>query len=227
MKKNLQIILIFFALISIGVAAAKKKEPLRLPSIALTLNDGSVINGFLKSNLHYINKDISVSETVDGKKEKYKLTDIDSLVVTYLDGEKMTLRPIYVWNGFFKKVDKTPVLANLCYSSDKMTCYMVPGRYEKTTAAVPSNYFQSSTTRKDAWLYYMQIKDNGDRISLLYTYIPSKKIPKVKSILSDIKNNFEKEDFKLIKETIESEGVTADELIDKPWTVLEILERKK
>lgn len=224
--KKILFILIIYALIGTDVAAAKKKEEIQLPTITLTLNDGSVINGLLRSNLHYIKKNISVSETADGKKEKYQLTDIDSLVVTYVDGEKMTLRPIYVWNGFFKKVDKTPVLANVCYSSDKMTCYMVPGRYEKTTAAVPSNYFQSTTTRKNAWLYYKQIKKNGDRISLLYTYIPSKKIPKVKSILSDIKNNFEKEEFRFIKETIETEGVTAEELIDKPWRILKILERK-
>lgn len=61
---------------------------------------------------------------------------------------------------------------------------------------------------------------------MLHTYIPSKKTPKLKSILRDVKNNFQKEDFKYIKETVESQGITAEQIIDKPWILLEILDSR-
>lgn len=216
-------LILLLAAISVTVSAKDKNQ---YPQVVLTLNDSSVINGYLRSNLHNIGKKLSVSETAEGKKISYKLEDIASLKVFYSDGDSITYRPIYVWEGFRRKVSKTPVLSSICYSSDNITCYKVPGLYVQSTAPVPSNYFQGQSSSKTAWIFYKKIRSESDVIKLMYTYIPSKKTPKLKSILKDVKNNFEKENFEYIKATVESQGITAEQIINKPWILLEILDNR-
>lgn len=218
----ISLIMLFAAL----CATASAKEKTEYPKVILTLTDSSVFEGYLRCDLHGVNKKLSVSESADGKKISYKIEDIDSVKVIYTDGDSLTFHPIYVWDGMRRKVAKTPILSIICYSSDNITCYKTPGMYVKSTAAVPSNYFQSQTSNNRAWIYYKKINSESDLIKMLYTYIPSKKTPKLKSILNDVKNNFRKEDFKYIKETVESQGITAEQIIDKPWILLEILDNR-
>lgn len=224
---NMQrIILTIFAMVLSVVYGeeATAKENQQYPQVTIALRDSTVFKGYLRCDLHGVDKKLSVSEIADGKKISYKIEDINSVKVIYADGDSITFHPIYVWDGMRRKVSKTPVLSNACYSSDNITCYKIPGMYVRSTAAVPSNYFQSQTTSNRAWIYYKKIKSESEYIKLLYTYIPSKKTPKLKSILSDIKNNFKKEDFQYIKETVESQEITAEQIIDKPWILLEILD---
>lgn len=226
MKKSVILILaiIFVAVFNITATAKEKVQP---PQVTLTFADGTVFKGFLRCNLHAVDKKIYVSRDADGKSESYKIEDLKELSVTYSNGEKMTFSPIYVWDGFYKKMSKTPVLASVCYSSDNITGYMTPGMYIKSTTPVPSNYFQSYTTQRNAWVYYKRIKSESDKIEYLYTYIPSKKTPSLKKILRDVKNNFSKEDFKYIEQIFAAEGVTAEDIIKKPWLFLEVLDKKK
>lgn len=51
--------------------------------VKLTLNDSAVYNGYLRCNLHDTEDKIHISETYNGKKNAYKITEINSLVVTY------------------------------------------------------------------------------------------------------------------------------------------------
>ena len=224
MKKVFVLIFIIAALFAFRVTASAKDKA-QYPQVTLTLNDSTILEGYLRCDLHGVDKKISVSETIDGKKTSYKVEDINTLAIIYPDGDSITFHPIYVWDGFRKKIAKTPVLASICYSSDNITCYMTPGMYVKSTAPVPSNYFQSYTTKNRAWIYYKRIKSESDLIKYFYTFIPSKKTPKLKSILKDIKNNFRKEDFRYIQNTVESKGITAEEITEKPWVLLEILDK--
>lgn len=222
MKKYL---LMLFVCLVCTLAVSAKDKP-QYAKVLLTLNDKTVLNGYLRCDLHSVNKKIFVSETTDEKSVSCQIADIDSLVVTYTDGVRRTYRPIYVLDGLRKKVSKAPVLASVCYTGDNITCYMVPSMYIRSSAPVPSNYFQSFTTERSAWTYYKKIKSEGELIKYYYTYIPSKKTPKIKSILKDIKNNFEKEDFLYISDAVESQGITAEMIIQKPWLLLEILDKR-
>lgn len=218
----ISLIMLFAAL----CATASSKDKTEYPKVVLTLTDSTVFEGYLRCDLHGVDKKLSVSETSDGKKISYKIEDIDSVKVIYTDGDSMTFHPIYVWDGMRRKVGKTPVLSSICYSSDNITCYKSPRMYVKSTAPTPSNYFQSHTSYKRIWMYYKKINSESDLIKMMYAYTPSKKTPKLKSILKNVKNNFSKEDFKYIKETVESQGITAEQIIDKPWILLEILDNR-
>lgn len=223
MKKYL--LMLFIAMFGVSGSVCAKDTP-QYAKVLLTLKDKTVLNGYLCCDLHSVNKKIFVSETIDEKSVSYQIAEIDSLVVTYTDGVIRTYRPIYVWDGLRKKVSKTPVLASVCYTGDNITGYMAPSMYVKSTAPVPSNYFQSYTTQKRAWTYYKKIKSESELIKYYYSYIPSKKTPKIKSILKNIKNNFKKEDFQYICDTVESQGITAEMIIQKPWLLLEILDKR-
>lgn len=225
MKRAIIIISLILILVAVCVTASAKNKT-EYPKVTLTLTDSTVFKGYLRCNLHEINKKLSVSEAIEGERISYKVQDVDSIKVVYTNGDSITFRPIYVWDGMRRKVGKTPILSTVCYSSDNITCYKTPGLYVKSTAPVPSNYFQGQSTSKSAWIYYKKIKSESDLIKMLYTYIPSKKTPKLKSILRDIKNNFKQEDFRYIKETVESQGITAEQVIDKPWILLEILDSR-
>lgn len=225
MKRSIIIIPLIFILAAICVTASAQNKT-EYPKVTLMLTDSTVFKGYLRCNLHEIDKKLSVSEAADGKKISYKVQDIDSIKVVYANGDSITYHPIYVWDGMRRKVAKTPILSTVCYSSDNITCYKIPGLYVQSTAPVPSNYFQGQSSSKTAWIYYKTIRSESDLIKLMYTYIPSKKMPKLKSILKDVKNNFKKEDFEYIKATLESQGVTAEQIIEKPWILLEILDKR-
>lgn len=226
MKKAIAIIPLILILSAVCISASAKNKA-EYPKVTLALTDSTVFKGYLRCNLHGVDKKLFVSETSDGKKISYKVQDIDSVKVVYTNGDSITYRPIYVWDGIRRKVGKTPRLSTVCYSSDNITCYKVPGLYVQSTAPVPSNYFQGQSSSKTAWMYYKKIRSESDNIKLMYTYIPSKKMPKLKSILKGVKNNFKKEDFEYIKETVESQGITAEQLVDKPWILLEILDNRE
>lgn len=223
MRRIILIIFVIACLSASGFMAAAK-EKYQDPQVIIALNDSTVFKGYLRCNLYGIDKKLSVSETAGGKKISYKVQDIDSIKIVYSSGDSIVYRPIYVWEGSRRKVGKTPILSTVCYSSDNMTCYKHPGLYVQSTAPVPSNYFQGQTTSKTAWIYYKRIKSESNLIKLMYTYIPSKKTPKLKSILKDVRNNFGKDDFEYIKATVEAQGITAEQIIDKPWILLEILD---
>lgn len=70
------------------------------PKAMLTLSDGTVINGYLRENIHHVYHKVPISETVDGKKINYKTKDIQSLVVTMPDGTAETYIPIYTWDQY-------------------------------------------------------------------------------------------------------------------------------
>lgn len=225
MKRITLTIFATMMLLAVGFSGAAK-EKIQDPQVTIALSDSTVFNGYLRCNLHAVDKKLTVSETDGGKKISYKVKDIDSIKVVFANGDSVTYRPIYYWDGFRRKVAKTPILSTVCYSSDNITCYKVPGMYVQSSAPVPSNYFQSYSSGKSAWMYYKKIKSESDNIKLMYTYIPSKKMPKLKSILKNVKNNFKKEDFEYIKAEVESQGITAEQLVDKPWIMLEILDNR-
>lgn len=95
------------------ITASAKAEN-QYPEVTLTLNDSTVVTGYLRSNLHDVGSKVAISETGDSKKMSYKIADIHSLEVTYPDRQAETYIPIHTWDKYSKKANKNPVLATVC-----------------------------------------------------------------------------------------------------------------
>ena len=88
MKKLLFII--FLMVFSFAITGNAKKPKVVWPKAVLTLKDGTVLNGYLQNDIHFMKKNIYFSETQNGKDVKYKIVDIKSLEVdnALQDGKK-------------------------------------------------------------------------------------------------------------------------------------------
>ena len=78
MKKLLFIIFLIVLSFAITVNAKKPKQKVVWPKAVLTLKDGTVLNGYLQNDIHFMKKKISFSGTQNGKGVKYKIEDIKS-----------------------------------------------------------------------------------------------------------------------------------------------------
>lgn len=75
------------------------------PKAVLTLKDGTVLNGYLRTDIHFMQKCVLFSETEEGKNVKYKNETIKSLVVKncFGDGKEATFIPIKLYWSDQKK----------------------------------------------------------------------------------------------------------------------------
>ena len=126
MKKLLFII--FLMVFSFAITANAKKPKVVWPKAVLTLKDGTVLNGYLQNDIHFMKKNIYFSETQNGKDVKYKIVDIKSLEVdnALQDGKKRT----------FILIDEDPTfqyLATVIYKGKHVTGYMQPFAFESST----------------------------------------------------------------------------------------------
>ncbi len=214
------IVVLLSALMSMAVcvaASAKEKAKSQYPHAILTLNDSTLIAGYLRSNLHNVGKDVAVSETCDGNKMSYKIADINSLKVTYPDGQNEVYIPIRTWKDYSQ-----PTLATVCFTGNQVVGYRIPTQYIKSTAAVPSSNFQSYSWNYEAWVFAYRV-GNEEVIRTFWVHIPVKKAPKLKSIIKKAKKDFK--DYPVVAETIVSDGLTADTIIQNPCILLDILDK--
>ena len=75
--------IIFLMAFSFAISANAKKPKVVWPKAVLTLKDGTVLNGYLQNDIHFMKKNIYFSEIQNGKDVKYKIFD-DSYKVFYL-----------------------------------------------------------------------------------------------------------------------------------------------
>ena len=81
MKKLFFIIFLMAFSFAITANAKKPKQKVVWPKAVLTLKDGTVLNGYLRTDIHFMQKYVLFSETEEGKDVKYKNETIKSLVV--------------------------------------------------------------------------------------------------------------------------------------------------
>ena len=70
MKKLFFIIFLMVFSFAITANAKKPKEKVVWPKAVLTLKDGTVLNGYLQNDIHFMKKNIYFSETQNGKDVK-------------------------------------------------------------------------------------------------------------------------------------------------------------
>ena len=131
MKKLLFIIFLMVFSFATIANAKKPKEKVSWPKAVLTLKDGTVLNGYLQNDIHFMKKNIYFSETQNGKDVKYKIVDIKSLEVdnALQDGKKR----------IFILIDddpKFPFLATEVFKGKHVVGYMEPYAFENAIMAM-------------------------------------------------------------------------------------------
>ena len=228
MKKS---ILFLVMAIICGVLDATAKGEEESPAIVLTLNDGKVINGFLRCSIHQMQQRIIVSESLDGKKTKYKNEEVKSLVVKGAsdDGSDETYVPIYTWNSYKKKANKEPILATVFFQGKHVTGYEFPTLFVRSSAPTPSNHFQANSTESPAWNYYYVTDTAKDKIICFWlkNTIKKSKLTKLiegkKSYIKELRKDFK--DYPNVVETVEKENISEQQINEDPELLLEILDK--
>ena len=170
--------IIFLMAFSFAITANAKKPKVVWPKAVLTLKDGTVLNGYLQNDIHFMKKNIYFSETQNGKDVKYKIVDIKSLVVdnAMQDGKKRT----FVLN----EDDPTfPFMATEIYKGKHVTGYMQPFAFENSTH---SRSFTGIWTNNTVYLgcrSYDYKVDGGKLVYYWMLFEDKKLIPKEKNIL--------------------------------------------
>ena len=226
MKKLFFIIFLMVFSFAISANAKKPKEKVSWPKAVLTLNDGTVLNGYLRTDIYFIDFNFLFSETEDGKSVKYKNDDVKSLVVKdcFEDGKDVTLVPIYIHSANRKTTH--PLMAIQAFQGKHVKGYIRPTYFENSTTSRTFTGIMSSSTSYQSgcrqYVYNVDSDSTKNRIFWLYRLVKGK--PKyLKSQMKDIKKDFAK--YPQFIEIIEKQGITAEQVSDNPIMLLEILDK--
>lgn len=224
MKKLFFILFLMVFSFAITANAKKPKEKVVWPKAVLTLKDGTVLNGYLQNDIHFMRKNICFSETQNGKDVKYKIVDIKSLVVdnALQDGKKRT----------FVLIDdnpKFPFLATEVFRGKHVVGYMEPYAFENTITSrtftgIP---YVANTTYSGCRAYHYTV-DGGNHV-YYWNLFESEKINakrekySQKKLLKKTKDKFK--DYPAVAEEVEKRGLTAEQIHEDPTILLEILDK--
>ena len=222
MKKLLFII--FLMVFSFAITANAKKPKIVWPKAMLTLKDGTVLNGYLQNDIHFMKKNIYFSETQNGKDVKYKIENIKSLEVenALQDGKKRT----------FILIDDNPefqFLATELFKGKHVVGYMQPYAFENTVTSrtftgIP---YVANTNYSGCRAYYYMV-DGGKHV-YYWNLFESEKINakrekySQKKLLKKISEKFK--DYPTVAEEVEKRGLTAEQIHEDPTILLEILDK--
>ena len=215
--------IIFLMVFSFAITANAKKPKVVWPKAVLTLKDGTVLNGYLQNDIHFMKKNIYFSETQNGKDVKYKIVDIKSLEVdnALQDGKKR----------IFILIDddpKFPFLATEVFKGKHVTGYMEPFAFDNSTH---SRSFTGIWTNNTVYLgcRSYDYKVDGGKLVYYWMLFEDKKINSKrekysqKKLLKKIKEKFK--DYPAVAEEVEKRGLTAEQIHEAPTILLEILDK--
>ena len=216
--------IIFLMVFSFAITANAKKPKVVWPKAVLTLKDGTVLNGYLQNDIHFMKKNIYFSETQDGKDVKYKIVDIKSLEVdnAIQDGKKR----------IFILIDddpKFPFLATEVFKGKHVVGYMEPYAFEHTiTSRTFTGIPYVAGTNYSGCRSYHYMVDGGKHV-YYWNLFESKKINakrekySQKKLLKKISEKFK--DYPTVAEEVEKRGLTAEQIHEDPTILLEILDK--
>ena len=223
MKKLFFIIFLMVFSFAITANAKKPKEKVVWPKAVLTLKDGTVLNGYLQNDIHFMKKNIYFSETQNGKDVKYKIVDIKSLVVdnALQDGKQRT----FILN---EDDPKFPFMSTEVYKGKHVTGYMEPYAFGNTTTSRSFGGIISSNTYSLGCRAYHYTVDGG-KLVYYWNLFESEKINakrekySQKKLLNKISKKFK--DYPAVAEEVEKRGLTAEQIHENPTILLEILDK--
>ena len=225
MKKLFFVIFLMAFSFAITANAKKPKEKVVYPKAVLTLNDGTVINGYLRSDIHFMQERVLLSETEDGKEVKYKNETIVSLVVKTDDGKDVKFEPIKLYWNEGKKILKTPVLAIPNFQGKHVKGYMYPAYYDHTSTSISFSGIMSMTSyNTEEWWAIYNVDTDSTRNRHYWVHAPTlKKQKTLKTCLKDMDTDFK--EYPQVRETVEKQGLTKEQIDKDPTILLEILDK--
>jgi len=225
MKKLLFIIFLMVFSFAVTANAKKPKEKVVWPKAVLTLKDGTVLNGYLRTDIHFMQKYVLFSETEEGKDVKYKNETIKSLVVKncFGDGKETTFIPVNLYWREAKKILKTPVLAIQNYQGKHVKGYMYPTFFDDTRTSINAGVMQNTSMFSGEWWYLYNVDSDNARNISYWDYSYSRKPKSLKSRLKEMKKDFK--EYPQVCETVEKQGLTAEQISENPTILLEILDK--
>ncbi len=224
MKKLFFIIFLMVFSFAITANSKKPKEKAVWPKAVLTLKNGTVLNGYLQNDIHFMKKNIHFSETQNGKDVKYKIVDIKSLVVdnALLDGKKRT----FILND---DDPKFPFLATEVFKGKHVIGYMEPYAFENTiTSRTFTGIMYTAATTYSGCRAYHYTVDGGNHV-YYWNLFESKKVNakrekySQKKLLKKIREKFK--DYPAVADEVEKKGITAEQIHENPTILLEILDK--
>lgn len=148
----------------VTVVAGKKDESYK---VIVTLKNGTVINGYIRSSLMDGAMKVSVSETPNGKSTTYPSADIKTLVYPPNDQDQSTIT--YVPSRAKKSVAslwgkgkefKAPVMLRIIYEGKNITGY--------TLTCIDATATRNRVVYRNAYKYYF--KKKGEEVAIPYYY---------------------------------------------------------
>lgn len=180
--------------------------------VILTLNDGTVINGFLKGDL--MGDKIKVSETFKGKGKKYSTPDIKSLVFppTESDERELTFVPVMIHDNheLVNRNPKTPRLLMKVYETERMIGYVAP--------AEDFSFTPTMMTYWNSLKYFYHVK--GEQRA--YSYWKVVVNAKVIGLKKMLKKCFKR--FPHVQDYIESKAFKSKEFFDTPEILMPVVD---
>jgi len=180
--------------------------------VILTLNDGTVIEGFLKGDI--MGDKIKVSEKFNGKSKKYSTTDIRSLVFppTESDARELRFIPVMVHDNheLMGRNPKNPRLLMKVYETERMIGYISPAEDYSFTPTVITSW--------NSLKYYYQVK--GDKRA--YTYWKVVVNAKVIGLKKMLKKCFKR--FPYVKNYIDSKEFNSKEFFKNPEILMPVVD---
>ena len=217
--------IIFLMVFSFAITANAKKPKVVWPKAVLTLKDGTVLNGYLRSDIHFMQEYVLFSETEDGKDVKYKNENISFLVVKVDDAKDVTFVPIKLYWNEGKKILKTPVLAIPNFQGKHVKGYMYPAYYDHTATSISYSGIMSMTSyNTEEWWAIYNVDTDSTRNRHYWIYAPTLKNQKtLKKCLKDMDTDFK--EYPQVREAVEKQGLTKEQIDEDPTILLEILDK--
>ena len=225
MKKLFFILSLLLFSFTICVNAKKPKEKVVWPKAVLTLNDGTVLNGYLRTDIRFMQKYVLFSETEEGKDVKYKNEAIKSLVVKncFGDGKETTFVPVKLYWTEAKKILKTPVLAIQNYQGKHVKGYMYPTFFDDTRTSINAGVMQNTSMFSGVWWYLYNVDSDNTRNIKYWDYLSNRKPQSLKTRLKRMNKDFK--EYPQVREVVEKQGLTAEQISKNPTILLGILDK--
>ena len=204
--------LLFMLLFCIAPVTAKDNPNDK--KVVLTLNDGTVIHGYLSNNLFTDN--IKISETYRGKSKKYSTSSIASLQLTPNDTTSFTFVPMLVYDYFTigGKKSKNPLLLMPIYETERMIGFVAPDTDFSMANGVGMSYNFIYGTLK--YFYYIK----GEERAYSYWKVQTGKVIGLKKSLK--KYPFKR--FQFVCDFIDSKEFDASAFQNDPTMMLPIID---
>ena len=184
--------IIFLMVFSFAITANAKKPKVVWPKAVLTLKDGTVLNGYLQNDIHFMQKYVLFSETEEGKDVKYKNETIKSLVVKncFGDGKETTFIPVKLYWSDQKKVAPKPILAIQNYQGKHVKGYMYPTFFDDTRTSINAGVMQNASMFSGVWWYLYNVDSDNTRNIKYWDYLSNRKPQSLKTRLKRMNKDF-------------------------------------